>query len=346
MVLEYPLCPVARNACWVLALLVHLSPVFAREIEAPDGRSLVVGPAGARLSWTPGPGYASGHHDPGDGVDPSDPGDCLRTLRLPWGPVRTCRQAVVTGSMAGLGLVGYVKWWRKGLTSEWTTINEGWFGRGTYAGGVDKLAHGFSLYVGTRLLKRGLDWAGAPHQSALKTSAAIGLGAALAIEVFDALSKKAYGFSKEDLISGVLGVGLASLMESNPQLDRFFAFRMMYKDPIPTADFLEPLDDYERQVYLGALRLSGFRAIGRRNPLRYVEVVVGYGATGFDRGGGAEDTARRRTLYLGLGIDLTEVVQSLFFGTGSGGGAAQAYTTEALRYLQPPGTVLWSRSNR
>lgn len=268
--------------------------------------------------------------------------DCLRTLRLPWGPVETCRQAVITASLAGVGLIAYTKWWRKGFSRRWTTAHEGWFRRETYAGGIDKLSHGYSLYVGTRLLTRALDWAGDSHDRSVRTAAIVGLGTALAVEMFDGLSKKAYGFSKEDLISGALGVGLAVLMETRPALDRLVAFRMMYRSSVGPGRMPQPLDDYEHQVYLLAFRLSGISSLGPRNPLRFVELVAGYGATGYHDDGGSPFEARRRVLYLGVGIDLTKVAQRLFFPKG--GGTAEAFTTETLRYLQPPGTVLWSKS--
>ncbi len=275
--------------------------------------------------------------------DNEDPDDCARRLHLPWGMIKRCESAILAASGAGLGLVAYVKWWRKGIGTHWTTADEGWFGRHTYAGGIDKLAHGYSLYVGTRLLTRGLDWANRPHELPVRTAATFGLGAALAIEVFDGLSKKGYGFSKEDLVSGAIGVGLAVLMETRPELDRYVAFRLMYRAPILSHRLPQPLDDYQRQVYLVAFRPSGFRALGPRNPLGYLEILAGYGARGFGVEGGAPPELRRRVLYLGIGIDLTRVVQSMFFGTA--GGNAEAATVEALRYLQPPGTALWSKTN-
>ena len=353
--------PVAARACFALALILFYSQALA-DGRAGVGLRLEPGwglnfasaspvvpigraPAGVGLTAWQDAGSGTDSGSAGHVEDIGDPAashDCAGKLHLPWGPIDTCKEAVVIASATGLALVAYAKWWRKGLSPQWMTAHEGWFQRETYAGGVDKMAHGYSLYVGTRLLTRALDWAEAPHEHSVRIAAGIGLSAALAIEVFDALSKKAYGFSKEDLISGALGVGLATIMELRPGLDRYFAYRMMYRAPFPPDNLPQPLDDYERQIYLVALRLSGFEMLGPRNPLRYIELVAGYGATGFHVDGGGPFEARRRVLYYGVAIDLTKVAQALFFRPG--GGTAEAVTTEALRYLQPPGSVVWAKS--
>src|SRR5690606_4554745 len=112
------------------------------------------------------------------------------------------------------------------------------------------------------------------------------------------------GFSWQDLAMNTLGIGLGAAMESYPAIDRYFAFRWMYS-PAGRKDSW-----YDHHTYLLALRLSGFDAIGPDNPLRYVELVAGYGAKGFrsDFDYSQEDL-RRRTVYLGVALDLTELLE-------------------------------------
>jgi len=100
----------------------------------------------------------------------------------------------------------------------------------------------------------------------------------------------------------------------------------------------------DRQVYLGALRLSGFESIGRDNPLRFVELVAGYGAKGFRSDGDySAGDQRERSLYFGVALNLTEILDRTVFAGKHGGGGTQWFATEALRYVQVPGTALLTK---
>jgi hypothetical protein len=88
------------------------------------------------------------------------------------------------------------------------------------------------------------------------------------------------------------------------------------------------------------LRLSGWSAIGPDNPLRYLELMVGYGATGFPRDVAPDaPDERRRTLHAGIGLNLTELLDRAVFTGERRGGRAQWFATELLRYVQVPGTA-------
>lgn len=69
--------------------------------------------------------------------------------------------------------------------------------------------------------------------------------------------------------------------------------------------------------------------------------MAGYGAKGFrsDQDYSVEDT-RRRTAYVGIALNLTELLDRTAFAGSARHGSAHRWTTEALRYLQPPGTVM------
>lgn len=263
-------------------------------------------------------------------------------LRLPWGPIESCTAAVVVSGVATSALVSAAAWWDEGFDTRFSVAREGWFGPGTYAGGIDKLGHAFSFYAATRLGTRGLSAVGASHDEAIRLSAGVALGFGFGVEVLDGLSRSGrYGFSWEDLAMNVVGVGLGVAMEANPRLDRRFAFRWMYS-PRGRGDSW-----YDHHTYLVALRLSGFDAIGPRNPLRYLEIAAGYGASGFrsDFDFSAGDL-RRRTLYLGVAWNVTEMLDRTVFRGGRRNGRAHRWTTEALRYVQPPGTAVAFRSSR
>ncbi|HRO61072.1 MAG TPA: DUF2279 domain-containing protein, partial [Burkholderiaceae bacterium] len=210
--------------------------------------------------------------------------------------------------------------------------SEGWFAAGTYSGGIDKLGHAWSFYAGTRLGARALGWAQLPHDDAIRLAAGVALGVGLGIEVLDGLSRGGqYGFSWEDMAMNVVGVGAGVLMERRPELDRHLAFRLMYRRG--------GHEWYDNHVYLLAWRFSGLSGIGSGNPLRYLELLAGYGAQGFrsDLDYSAGDT-RKRSVYLGIGLNLTELLDRWVFA-GSRGSRAQRWTEEALRYVQVPGTA-------
>lgn len=258
--------------------------------------------------------------------------DCAAALRLPWGPLEDCRQAVIAGAVGATAAVSLLAWWGQGFHSDFSVADEGWFGARTYSGGIDKLGHAWTSYVGMRLGTRALTWAGLPHRDAIRLAAGVGLGVGLGIEVLDGLSRGGqYGFSWEDLAMNLVGTGFGVLMESRPELDRHLAFRLMYRSGDKW---------YDRQVYVLAWRLSGLPGVGRDNPLRYLEVLAGYGARGFrsDMDFGDGDT-RRRSVYVGVGLNLSELLDRWVF-TGSRGSRTQRWSDEALRYLQVPGTAV------
>jgi hypothetical protein len=265
--------------------------------------------------------------------------DCETALHLPWGPIESCRTAMVAGTLATTATLSMLAWWSQGFTSDFSAASEGWFGKGTYAGGIDKLGHAWSFYVATRLGTRALTWARVPPAEALGLAAGLSLGVGLGIEVLDGLSRGGrYGFSWEDMAMNLVGTGFGVLMEARPELDRYLALRLMHSRGGRDGSW------YDRQSYLLAFRLSGLAAIGPANPLRYVELVAGYGAKGFrsDLDYSSGDT-RRRTAYVGLALNLTELLDRTAFAGDARHGRAHRWTTEALRYLQLPGTVVAAR---
>ena len=261
--------------------------------------------------------------------------DCAARLGLPWGPIGSCRDALLATAVTVTAATGLIAWWHRGFDTRFDVAREGWFGPDTYSGGIDKLGHAYSFYVATRMLNRGFGWAGMPADGSLRLSAGLALALGLGIETLDGLARGGqYGFSWEDLAMDALGVGLGWIAESHPEFDRWFALRWL------RSSAGDPRRTYDHHQYFAVLRLSGWSALGPRNPLRYLELMLGYGATGF-RGesalGAADD--RARTLYAGVGLNLTELLDRTAFSGPWRGGRSHGFATELLRYVQVPGTA-------
>lgn len=266
---------------------------------------------------------------------------CRQLFRLPWGPLDQCRTAIVGTAVGTVLTTGAFQWWKRGFSKEFTRVSEGGFGRETYTGGVDKLSHAYTFYIGTRLINDALIWGGASKTEALVTSVVANAGTAYLIELFDGYSKKTYGFSKEDLVADAAGILLGAAVAANPDLDRKFAFRMRYvpKGAGGKANFI---DSYEGQTYFLTARLSGFMDLSPKNPLRYLELVFGYRGTGFKPREGVPgiDYARHeRRTYYGIGLNMEEILRGTVFASNPKPTPIQAITEGVLTYVQLPGTV-------
>ena len=246
--------------------------------------------------------------------------------------------AILGGGGLGLYLYGRNRWWSEGFTGKFRTVNEGWFGENTYAGGADKLGHGFANYVGTRLLARTLEWAGNDQTAALKLAAWSVLGAFTAVEVLDGYTNR-WRFSKEDAIMNAAGVGLAVATEKNPALDRLIDFRLLYRPSRdPGSRRFDPLGDFSGQIYLLVAKASGVPAFSSHPVLRYVELAVGYGARGFQDGQDVH-ASRSRNLYFGISINLTEILAKTAFRDAEPSNWKWRATRGFLEVVQVPGTV-------
>ena len=129
---------------------------------------------------------------------------------------------VLWGAPAGVALYGAANWWG-GEPSSFHTVNEGWFGEDTYAGGADKLGHGFSAYLGMRVATWALDWAGNDHGDSIRMASLLSVGTFMAIEAFDGFTAE-YGFSPEDALISIAGIGLGYAQERYPGLDEILDF--------------------------------------------------------------------------------------------------------------------------
>ncbi len=247
------------------------------------------------------------------------------------------RTRILAGGAATAVLwYGSAHWWNNSMSNNFRTVNEGWFGQNTYTGGADKLGHMYSTYVGTRLLTRAFEWAGHDPRTAAWLAAATSWGSMLAVEVGDGFSAR-YRFSKEDLIMNTLGSGLGLLLENNPELDAVLDFRLMYwpSGDARRANQIDPIDDHSGQTYILALKASGIPSLRRIEPMRYLELALGYGTRGYEPNLGEE---RSRHVYYGISLNVAELLDVTAF-RGSRGSRSQRVTNGVLEVLQIPGTV-------
>lgn len=240
------------------------------------------------------------------------------------------------GAIAGVLWYGAAHWWKDSMSSNFSTVNEGWFRQDTYAGGADKFGHMYSTYVGTRLLTRAFEWAGHGRDKAAWLAAATTWGAMLAVETGDGFSSR-YRFSKEDLVMNTLGTGLGLLLEKNPELDKVLDFRLLYRssDDARRLNQVDIVDDHSGQTYLFIAKAGGIPALRKIEPLRYLELAVGYGSRGYEPNAGGE---RSRHIYYGISLNVAEILGASVFRE-SAGSRTQKISNGILKFVQLPGTA-------
>jgi hypothetical protein len=215
-----------------------------------------------------------------------------------------------------LELAGIVAWgtylgirdWDWGSSRRFNVISEGWFGKDTNSGGMDKLGHAYQAYiisdfVAWRLRENGFD----AYQSAV-SGALISWSFMAFIEVFDGFSVR-YGASPEDMVFNTAGVLFSFLRNTVPGLREKLDFRVQY---IPSGYYgggFRPVADYSGKKQLLALKLAGFETF-KRTPLRFVELHAGYFARGFSMEEQALGIPKTRHAYVGIGLNLSEVLFS------------------------------------
>jgi len=254
-------------------------------------------------------------------------------------PLRRRNSAIIAAGALAVAAYGAANWWNKGFTSEFRTIDEGWFGEDTGDGGADKLGHAFGTYVGTRLAARAFEWVGNDPGGALKLAAWSTFGVFTGVEILDAFTPR-WRFSKEDAIMNAAGVGLGVLMENNPRLDRLIDLRLQYlPSGNPGEDFyFDPFGDYSGQTYLVVAKASGIPALQQHKLLRYLEVAVGYGTRGFEVGPGFPGD-RSRNLYFGVSLNLSQVLDQTIFRGKYRDSLTHRATKGFLEVVQIPGTA-------
>jgi len=310
----------------ILAVLVALSVA-----GAPDAAAQVRPP---RVQLDNTLGAAGQEHTQQPALESGPPLPAVGLLRE---DLRFRNAALIGAGVVLVGTYGLNKWWNDGFTGDFRTENEGWFGQNTRSGGADKLGHTYFTYAGIRLLTRGFEAIGNDPRQSLRLGMWSALGVMTAIEVADGYSRK-YRFSAQDAIMNVAGAGLGYLLERYPDVDRLVDLRLLYK-PSPGSRF-DPAGDYSGQTYLFVLKANGVSALQNHEPLRYFELALGYGSRGYENPPGSE---RSRNLYIGVSLNLAEVLGRTVFRGDRERSTAQRGTDFFLEFIQLPGTAVLSR---
>ncbi|HVF38024.1 MAG TPA: DUF2279 domain-containing protein [Sphingomicrobium sp.] len=254
------------------------------------------------------------------------------------------------GAFVAISATGAANWnWG---SSPFRFQSEGWFGKDTHNGGMDKLGHAYTAFVLADFLTDGINNKWGESRSTSYSGALLSMGLMTYIEVFDGFSKD-HGFSHEDLAMDAAGVLFSVARRSIPGLREKLDFRLLYQPsgstiralldcfPRPHCDrngqtFRSPITDYKSQRYLFALKLAGFEKLAD-TPLRLVELHGGYYARGFTREEEERGDPIRRRLFVGAGLNVSEL---LFPGRPRGFRKA---LKSVLEYLQVPYTAIHSK---
>jgi len=247
--------------------------------------------------------------------------------------------ALIGGIAATVGIYGMNSWWEDGFSGSFRTVDEGWFGQNTYAGGADKAGHAFFTYTGARLLTRGFEALGNGPGHALRLGAWTSLGVMTAVEVVDGFSKK-YRFSMEDAVANAVGAAFAVLVEKYPRVDALLDFRLLYQrsDDAKRVGETDVIADFSGQTYLLAVKADGVPRLREVPVVRYLELQVGYNTLGYEPNDGTMNDPHRR-IYYGVGINLSRLLSDTVFRGDLKGGKIQRGTDTLLEYLQVPWTA-------
>lgn len=244
---------------------------------------------------------------------------------------------LISGLALATATYGVTSWWGDS-SSEFRVRNEDWFGKDSPNGGADKLGHGFSFYVSTRFLKHGFEWAGHnSRQAAILagiTSAALSTG----VEIMDGFTEE-YGFSPEDMVMNLLGIGAGVFLETYPEWDELFDLRIQYwpSDDARRLNDYDPVADYSGQTYLLVTKASGIPMLNKNKYLRYLEFALGYGTRGYQPTDGTGTQPTERNIYYGVSINLSQLLNDTILKSNS---TTRKVTNSILEYVQVPGTAL------
>ncbi len=237
--------------------------------------------------------------------------------------------AIVGGTLA----LGFGDWdWGN---ASFHFVDEGFFGKDTNNGGMDKLGHVYGTMLLSDFFTASLERRHVNQHSAALTGAIMGWGVLAMVETFDGFSKD-YGFSPQDIVANTVGAAFSYLRNTMPGLKDKVDYRLEYV-PSGYDEGFKPHSDYAGQKYILALKLAGFEQF-EETPLRFFELDVGYFTQGFkqnearDRG-----ISPTRHLFAAIGINVEQV---LFGYQEEGESFAERAARATLQRVQIPYTYL------
>jgi hypothetical protein len=246
---------------------------------------------------------------------------------------------------AAMAIVGFRDWDWGG--SKFQFIDEGWFSKNTRHGGMDKIGHAFSTFVIADILTERIRANTENSTGAQFTGAVLAFGIMGLAETLDGFTGR-HRFSREDIAANAVGALFSVVRNSVPGMREKLDWRLLYTPPSYERAGITPsetsiIPPYERQRYVMAVKASGFETL-KETPLRYLELHVGFDARGFGKNERALRYPIERTVYLGVGLNLNEIL----FGNNSLPNLASHRDTlparavrKTLEYIQVPYTAVY-----
>ena len=188
---------------------------------------------------------------------------------------------------------------------------EGFFGKNTYNGGVDKAAHFVDYTIAQRALASGFRRVGYTSTQAGWMGFAGALAGGLTTEIGDGTT--IFGFSWEDLVMDALGAASATGLAVSGWEDTFgFRFGAVSQDSTPACciDTSNIGRDYSGEMYTADLKLSGLsrRMNFNPGPARFLLVSMTYGTNGYNT---ASPELRQRLVGVEIGIHFNEILRAI-----------------------------------
>lgn len=273
----------------------------------PAGSDISASPMGEPVAWSYSPSEFFGN-----------------VRQIPWETA-----AIVGGTLA----LGFGDWdWG---SASFHFADEGFFGKDTHNGGMDKLGHTYGTMLLSDFFAASLERRHVNQRSAALTGAIMGWGVMAMVETFDGFSKD-YGFSPQDIVANTVGATFSFLRNTVPGLKGKLDYRLEYVPSGYDTGF-KPHSDYAGQKYILALKLAGFEQF-EETPLRFFELDVGYFTQGFKQSE-AKDRGidPTRHLFVAIGINVEQV---LFGYQEEGEHFAERAARAALQRVQIPYTYL------
>ena len=220
---------------------------------------------------------------------------------------------------------GYLSWWKRDFGVHFHTVDEGWFGRDSYAGGADKASHFYWGTVGQEGLTEWFRRLGHPTGEARLLAAANVLLSSLVVELGDSMTS--YGFTWQDAAAAVAGAGAYAFISSRGLEDTVgfrFGFVPDFERPAETAAAArasprlspasrDPDPDvparYSQEIYTMDLKLKGFfPRVGLRPAIaRFFFLSLTYGTKGYRA---APPEQRERNVGLEIGLSFSELFRA------------------------------------
>lgn len=198
-------------------------------------------------------------------------------------------------------LIEYAWWWIDSLQAFHFKNDQFWE---NYSYGMDKFGHFYISYLTFTAVNEAMRWAEFTPRQRLLTATLVPALWAISIEVGDGLSP--YGFSTEDLIANLSGVGYGFLQEKVPYFHNFTPKFSFWPTPVYKKAFPEkwsPTTDYNSHTYWLSVNVHNVlpKAIGRYWP-ELINLAVGYSVNDLEFG-----KKPYRELMLGIDINLRAI---------------------------------------